>query len=222
MDVHQLRAAFASSDALPERLQALHQQACNWARGTDMPFGLGDGARAVASFIPLSIFRDPRDLPVGWDCHIVPPKGLGRNLTPTIEGALTFSPVVNGETNSFALLHRTGRVDASWRLNSGEWGGFSNVLSAEEIETSVEQWAFDCSHTFGKYGIDGPFLISLTLQGIKGARLYPGQFGPAWRNDISMPPLQFETLKPETLLPAYESVWRCFGADRPATVSWFR
>lgn len=224
MDVHQLRAAFNSSDALPKRLQALHELAVFMARGVDMPVMLGPGPSLTASFIPLSIFRDPRELDVGWSSYVRPPKGSGINLVPTIEGALTYpsTALIGTDSMSFCLTHRSGRVDAAWRLSAGAFQGVENLLGAEEIETSIEQWVFASKKLLAENGAEAPYALFLTLQNIRGASLYPGMSGPAWQDNITLPHIRIDQLTPASLLPAYQSVWRCFGSERPETVSWFR
>jgi hypothetical protein len=222
MDVQELRHAFTQSEEMPQRLRTLHDNAVLAAQGVDMPYPIQPEPTAVLSLMPLGLLRERRDLVLSSENTLLPIKTGAFSWLPTLEGLLWYSPPnENGEVGAFALTHRTGRIDSAWTF-----GGKKKLRNGDEAmlawSKSFEDGVGEMSHhglgRLQSYGIEGPWVIMVSVFGFKGASLIPAEHGlsrPAWRDSARLPELILERVTPESLLPIYKAFWLLFGANRP-------
>jgi len=62
-------------------------------------------------------------------------------------------------------------------------------------------------------------VVLVTVTGIKDYRLLVNQeywSEPAWRDQVSLPPLMVERMNRAALLPVLRSFWLAFGIERPS------
>ena len=224
MDTYELREAFTASEALPRRLRALHLEAVDAENRGDLPVGLGNEPRAILSLIPLTLFRENRDLEITPDNALAPRMRAGRMETiRMIEGVLLYSiPSEPGASHSYAITHRQGRIDAVWTI-----GGTINEMRKTELKivrpTEFEHGVVDAAVSgvtrLAPFAVEGPWLVMVTITGIRGYHLpVNGSFlsEPAWRNEVTLPPLMIETMHRDELAPLLCAFWRAFGLERPA------
>lgn len=224
MDTQELRDAFTASEALPARLRALHLDAVDQALRGELPVGLGDYPTAIASLVPVTIFREARDLEITPENALAPNKPAGR-IDPVrmIEGVLLYSiPGDPHAVRSYAMTHRSGRTDMVWTI-----GRIVDELRKEEInlvwpkkfEDGLLDAAISGVSKLAPFGIEGPWLVFVTVIGIKEFRLVTGDHHasePAWRSQAMLPPLIVEQMNRAALLPLLRSFWLAFGVERPA------
>ena len=68
------------------------------------------------------------------------------------------------------------------------------------------------------FGVEGPWVVLITVTGIRNYRLVVNNeywSDPAWREQVSLPPLMVEQMDQTGLLPLLRSFWLAFGIERP-------
>ena len=224
MDTQELRDAFTASEALPTRLRALHLAAVDTATRGELPIGLGDNPKAILSLIPLTLFREARDLDITPENALAAHKPSGRlDVIRMIEGVLLHTnPDDSKAVRSYAITYRTGRIDMVWTI-----GRIVNELRKDEtplvwpkrFEDGVLDAAISGAARLAPYGIEGPWSVLVTVTGIKGFQLVLGDqeiSEEAWRSEATLPPLLIERMNRAALLPLLRTFWLAFGEQRPA------
>ncbi len=223
MDTHELRDAFTASEALPTRLRALHLEAVDMATRQVLPIGLGDEPKAILSLIPVTYFREARDLDITPEIALAPHKPSGHmDAIRMIEGVLLHSTPSDSEAvRSYAVTYRQGRLDMVWTI-----GRIANELRRDELaivwpkrfEDGVLDGAISGAARLAPFGIEGPWLVMVTVTGIKNYVLRLGErhaSDPAWLNQAMLPSLTLERMGKAGLLPLMSSFWLAFGEVRP-------
>lgn len=223
MDTHELRDAFTASEALPTRLRALHLEAVDMATREELPVGLGDDPKAILSLIPVTFFREMRDLDITPENAVAPHKPLGyMDAVRMIEGVLLHSTPSDSEAvRSYAVTYRQGRIDMVWTI-----GRIVRELRRDEIrivwpkrfEDGVIDAAISGAARLAPFGVEGPWLVMVTVIGIKDYLIpLSDQHGssPAWLDQAMLPALMLERMSVAGLLPLMRSFWLAFGEVRP-------
>ena len=177
MDVHELRHAFTQSEQLPQRFRQLHVDAIAAAQGVDMPFAVEQSPTAVISVAPLALFREAQSIHITRNEAVAPVRATGYSAIDLIEGVLLHAAIdaKTGTVSSYALTHRTGRTDAAWVI-----GGIRTRDNGEEIrvvwpgifERGLCEMATSTQSRLHPFGIEGPWVILITVFGVKGYCLY--------------------------------------------------
>ncbi|WP_206240444.1 AlbA family DNA-binding domain-containing protein [Novosphingobium terrae] len=220
LDVHDLRHAFTGAAQLPQQFRQLHAEAIAASQGVDMPFALDAFPTTVVSIAPLGLFREERQIAVTRDNAVVPVRGGGYALD-TIEGVLQHGPVdKDGRVEAYAMTFRTGRVDAAFVI-----GGVRDVYGVERrlvwpghFEQGLLAMASATQMQLRPHGIDGPWVILVSVCGAKGSGMIVGDGYPtplAFRNDVLLGQHVVERLDAPTLMPIAEAFWLLFGSHRP-------
>jgi len=224
MDTQELRDAFTASEAVPTRLRALHLAAVDQAVRGELPIGLGSDPKAILSLIPVTLFREVRDLEITPENALAAHKPSGyMDSVRMIEGVLLHTnPADSGAVRSYAITYRQGRIDMVWTI-----GRIVNELSRQEqaiiwpkrLEDGVLDAAISGASKLAPFGVEGPWLVMVTITGIKDYVLilneeYRSQ--AAWRSEATLPPLMVERMNRAALLPLLRSFWLAFGEERPA------
>ena len=223
MDTQELREAFTASEALPNRIRALHFEAIDMAVRGDLPVGLGDDPKAICSLIPLSYFREGRDLDITPENALAPVKPSGHlEAIEMVEGVLLHTiPGEAGAVRSYALTYRQGRVDVVWTI-----GRVVDELRKDEVrlvwpkrfEDGLLDAAVSGAAKLQPFGVEGPWTVHVTLVGIRDYQLVLNNdyaSDPAWRDRVTLPSLRTDIMNHAALLPLLRSFWLAFGARRP-------
>lgn len=223
MDVHELRHAFTQSERLPQRFLQLHEQAIAMAQGADMPFAVQAGPIAVLSFAPLGLFREEQRIPIQRDQAVVPFRSGGYNATEMIEGVLLHGAPdrETGEVFSFALTHRSGRVDCAFPIGgvrAGDRGQELQLVWPSIFEEGLLEMARSSQNRLGPFGIDGPWVVLATVLGVRGFVVMEDPYfasEPAFRDRVLLGQLVLDRIDDDGLLPIAENLWLLFGKQRP-------
>lgn len=223
MDTLELREAFMASEALPNRIRSLHLETVDVAVRGELPVGLGDDPKAIVSLVPLTYFREARDLDITPENALAPIKPSGyMDAIEMIEGVLLHTtPSDNGAVRSYALTYRQGRIDVVWTI-----GRIVNELRKEEVPLvwpkRFEDGLLDAATSgvakLQPFGLEGPWTVHASLAGIQNFRLVINSeywSDPAWRDQVTLPSLRIETINRAALLPLLRSFWLAFGIRRP-------
>lgn len=223
MDVHELRHAFTQSEQLPQRFRQLHDRAIGMAQGEDMPFAVEMNPMAVVTIAPLGLFREDRRIAIQRDQAVVPHRVAGYNATEMIEGVLLHG-AANQETGavaSFALTHRSGRVDSAFPI-----GGLRNANNGQELrlvwpavfEEGLLSMARATQVRLAHFGVEGPWVVLATVMSVRGyAVMEDGYFPskPAFRDKVLLGQLVVDQIDEEGLIPIAQNLWLLFGLHRP-------
>ena len=216
MDTHQLRDAFSASEALPDRLRALHLAAVRSATtGADLPFRIHDQPMAIVSLIPYSALRQTEAFDVTPENALAPVKAEGHfELQHLIEGILLHSPLNAGgpedsnfnSVRSYALTHRRGRIDAAWTVGGLRdlGGGPEKLVWPLKFEEGLIDVVGSGVTRLRQHGIEGPWFVAATVSGLAGGYLVlgAGHFSnAAWRDSASLGDLIVEHSSTEALTP---------------------
>lgn len=223
MDTQELRDAFTASEGLPARIRVLHLDAVDQAVRGDLPIGLGDDPKAILSLIPFTIFRAARDLEITPENALAPHKPSGHmDFVRMIEGVLGHTnPGVSGAVRSYAVTYRTGRVDMVWTIGHivNEFKkNEAPIVWPQRFEDGVLDATLSGAAKLAPFGVEGPWVVLVTVTGIKDYRLLVNQeywSDPAWRDQVSLPPLMIERMNRAAVLPVLRSFWLAFGIERP-------
>ena len=112
------------------RLRALHLDAVDQSLRGDLPIGLGEDPKAILSLIPITLFREGRDLEITPENALAPHKPSGyMDAVRMIEGVLLHTnPADNGAVRSYAITYRAGHIDMVWTI-----GRIVNELRKEGV-----------------------------------------------------------------------------------------
>lgn len=217
MDTHELRVAFTASEQMPARLRELHFGAVRAAKGADLPFRIYPGPTAVISIMPLTFFREARDIAITPDNILVPPRVTsGLNYLHMLEGIVMTTPEKDGAVRSYALTHRTGRVDAAWSIGAivEQRGTTMNLVWPKHFKEGVVSMARAATTRLRSYGIEGPWVAFVSVFGIKDfwISLPDGEHSEdAWRDEASLPELISDELDEASLRPILNAFSLLFG-----------
>ena len=223
MDTHELRQAFTASEQLPAKFRTLHAAAVSAAKGNDMPFALVPEPAAIVSILPLGLFRESRDLDLTSERALAPCSATGApNYMYTLEGMLLHAPISATNTvASYALTHREGRADAAWtigRTMDVDDGRPRKLVWHKRFQTGLLETLRDSCRKLGSFGIEGPWVILVSVTGIADHRLilpYDNFSAPAWRDAATLPDAIIELPSEASLKPLLDGFWRLFGEPRP-------
>lgn len=225
MDVHDLRHAFTESAALPARLQQLHTDAIGRARGNDMPIAMAQHPMAVASVIPLSLFREERDLPIGLEHAVAPVQSAdygGFSGIDMIEGVLLHTAPEEGSlwVSSSALTHRVGYADFAWVI-----GGRTEIEGRKfklVHPTNFERNLWDAAHStearLRQFGIEGPWIVFVTLFGVADHSMMTGGgflTKTAYKDPAFLGQFRMDQVTEGALMPIARNFWLLFNQQRP-------
>lgn len=223
MDVHELRHAFTQSEQLPQRFRELHEHAIQMSRGQDMPYTVQTGPIAVISIAPLGLFREERRIGIQRDQAVVPYRSGGYSGIDMIEGVLLHSAPnrETGEVYSFALTHRSGRVDCAFpigELREGHHGQELRLVFPILFEEGLFEMARATQSRLRQFGVEGPWVVLVTVMDVQGFVVMEDRHfasDPAFRNRALLGQLVLERIEEEKLRPIAENLWLLFGLHRP-------
>jgi hypothetical protein len=223
LDVHELRHAFVEANQLPVRFRQLHAEGIERARGLDMPFAIMDDPTAVISTIPLSLFRDEREIPITGDHALVPIKPNAYSSIDMMEGVMLHTPIKadTGRVRSFAITYRTGRTDVAWTI-----GGVRQNNQGQDMKLvfapSFEEGLIDATRAtqarLQQFGVEGPWVIYASVYGVRDHFMVLGDgylTRTAFKDEALVGELRIDRIEVDRLLPFAKKFWLLFGAHRP-------
>lgn len=228
MDTHELRQAFSASEALPDRLRALHREAVLSATtGVNLPFRIHDQPMAIVSITPYGLLRETRDFEVTPENALAPIRADGMEAQHLIEGVLLHSPLNAGgseESNfnsvrSYALTHRRGRIDVAWTIGgTRDFGGISptELVWPARFEEGLAEAVGHGIPRLRQIGLEGPWLIAATVSGLADHHLPlgGGYFSDAaWRDAAALGEVITDQQTAD-LTPILNAFWLAFGVPR--------
>lgn len=221
MDVHDLRLAFTDAGGLSARFHRLHAEAIERSRGHEMPLAVLEDPAAVVSVFPLTLFREQRRLAITRDHAVVPVQPNGYSAIDMIEGVTMHTPLAEGSlrVRSFATTYREGRADIVFTIGGRREidGQQRRLVFPGRFEDGVAEAANAARMVLGHYGIDGPWIVMVSVIAIQGHHIVMESgmaTSVAYRNDVLLGSLQLDEISQEALRPIGDNFWLLFGERR--------
>lgn len=200
----------------------------------ETPVKLSSPHRVVVHLIPLGNFlnRERIDLKKAFELRQnFPPIHVGGgNFRFNLDGFINFSFTneLLGECSGYCQVFRDGSIelaDASGRLIAGN--GANNTVRPEIRSIAFEQEIADaftqCASGLAQLQVGPPFCTSLSLLGVKGARMLSPVIHPLAsallvdRDNLLLPEIVLEELPANphvALRPLFDMVWQSCGLPR--------
>lgn len=223
MDVVEIRAAFALSESLAERIRKFRDERLGKIIAADTPIPLSPNATLVIHIVPLISFSVGTDLDmgaIGVQGRKLPPIGnRGWSHRFNVDGLVTFS--VNGPSESYCQIFRRGQIEAVYSDLARPLDNIPSIPS-----TAYESYTIDVLKEYVQIlkglGVPFPFLIMTSLIGVKDCRMYAGprlsDRGAAIdRDNVILPDVLLDEYPQDishNLRPMFDAVWNACGFER--------
>lgn len=229
LDVHEIRAAFALSEALPERMKQFRADRLAKIVAGETPVKLNTGAKIVVHLIPFEAFARGKGISgalLNIQARELPPiyPSTGWTHRYNLDGLLTFEPAGDRSTAyTYVQVFRAGIIEAldtSIIQASGETKALSRGYELELLK-SLEIYL----KVMNRVGVTTPIFIMLSLLDVRGYRIGGvnnfsfGRRGqdPIDRDALIIPEVLLETFEQdlaEVMRGAFDVVWNAAGWPR--------
>jgi len=223
LDVHELRHAFVEASRLPARFRQLHAEGIERARGVDMPFAIKAQPTVVVSTIPLSMFRDEREIPITLDQALIPIQPSSFSSIEMIEGIVRHTEIESetGGVRSFAVTYRNGRTDVAWTIGSmrqNDQRQDVKLVSWQRFEEGLIEATRATQTRLQRFGVAGPWIVLVSVYGVRD-HFIPLANGDqtrlAYKNEALIGELWLDSIETTLLKPLAQRFWLLFGMHRP-------
>jgi hypothetical protein len=237
LDVREIRAAFALSESVPERIRRFRDERLARIVAEEMPVEVRSRSKFALHIMPVSAV-DPSErieIQQGRLVYLSAPRlshgGLVREQRSryNLDGFLVYDQVVEAPNTplvcrSYAQLFRSGTIEAVAALDHP----LGDFLS-QDIEVMLIQALQGYVAQIKSLALQPPFFMMLTLLGVKGYRLWvhddefpqalrgPGTNQPFDKDVMLLPDIVVENLETpaaDLLLPALDALWQAGGWER--------
>lgn len=126
-----------------------------------------------------------------------------------------------GEVFSFALTHRSGRVDCAFPIGGvrdGHQGQELRLVLPSVFEEGLLSMARATQNRLAQFGIEGPWVVLATAMSVRGFVIMEDRFfasDPAFRDRVLLGQIVLDRIEEEGLRPIAENLWLLFGRHRP-------
>lgn len=228
LDVRELRQAFTLSGSVAERIRAFRADRLLKLGNGDAPVSLLPGARVVLHVVPLQSLtselcveitsRDQQQMQALQ--QVCPPGSSGCSQRFNLDGRLTYSGDDNETSRAYALLFRSGIIEAVQVWD--EWNG-EKILPGLAYERDIISALQAYLTALPELGVTTPAYIFLSLLGVNGHRFavdnrrFMGRDRYADRDALVLPEILIEDWAAdpaETMRPVFDMIWNAFGYER--------
>ena len=239
LDVREIRAAFALSESIPERIRRFRDDRLARIVAGETPVDIASRGKFVLHMVPVTAVESGKLVEVnqdkiGW---LSAPRlswvGVARDQQHryNLDGSLVYDRVIvvpneKPVCRSYAQLFRSGAIEAVAALDNPT--GMDGYI-AQDFEPMLIQPFREYMAQMQLLGIQPPVFVMSTLLGVKGFYLwvstdeYPesvrgaGANVPFDRDVMLLPDLIIEDLNTpaeEILRPAFDALWQAGGWER--------
>lgn len=237
LDTREIRAAFALSESVPERIRRFRDDRLSLIIADETPIAIPSRSKLVLHLVPVSAVEpgaqvDLRRDNLQWLKATSLPQITGARTHHgrfNLDGFLAYDQVYEGPDNprlcrTYAQLFRSGSIEAVHVLDH-PLGDFIS----QDFEPIFAQ-AFDFYiHQMKVLGVEPPIFVLISLLGVKGYHLWvhddefsrrftvEGKNLPFDRDTMLLPDILVERYGGEAedvLRPAYDALWQAGGWSR--------
>lgn len=231
MDVGEIRAAFATSESLPERIRdfRLDRVAKIHAEITPMPLDRGRGL-LVLHVVPASAMRPGvrADLRMASSRPAVPIwSSDGHTGRHNFDGYVTFAARAqpSGRTHAYVQVFRNGSIEAveSWLLDGRDESDKGPILRDLVVEPELVKALDGYLGLLRQMQCQPPVFVMLSLLGVRGFRLHLNDWTDRRmmtaidRDDLMLPELLVESYDEQSdviLRSAFDQIWQAAGLEQ--------
>lgn len=215
LDVEELRSLYLLPNSIAERVKNFRIDRLAKIIGDEAPVPLGNGPKTILHLFPLQSLLSPTSL------SLVVAQQNGSDLFPL--GSSGYNPQINLDgvlrtaNNSYLQLFRNGTIET---VNSSiiELNGNMKLIPSTVFEQAIINSITRYLSFLGKIGINPPFVVMLTLTGVKdyGMAINRPSFGASNKIDrdtLVIPEAILETFEVSAndLRPMLDLVWNAAG-----------
>ena len=225
LDVTEIRAAFLQAEAIPERIRRFREERIGRILAGETPIPLEPGAAVVLHVVPQSVFQSRELVDVAkFDRYItdfIPIGGFGSNFRPNLDGFVTFFSKGNSYDicYSYTQFFRTGAVEAVDTYVFQSANNNRKAIPPVSFEDEIIKVFVRFMIAYRKLDVEAPFVVMLSLIGVKGFEMYVGDMfirTPTGidRDVVIIPEFVFENVDvdaAELLRPVFDLVWQACG-----------
>ena len=224
MDVREIRASFASSEALPEKIRRFRDDRLAKIVAGETPVPLDEGPRVVLHLIPISAFEPTTLLDLNSlkepSLKLRPISTRGWNHRFNLDGLVCFTEL--GETPrspNYTQLFRNGMIEAAVVGLLREWQGRKTIASVayeQELIAALGEYLA----ALRAFGLTPPIVVMLTVIGAKGYSMsvsfnfWAGGGGQIDRDMVLLPEVVVEDFSADVasvLKPIFDTFWQAAG-----------
>jgi hypothetical protein len=226
LDVREIRASFASSEALPEKIRRFRDDRLAKIVAGETPVPLENGPRTVLHVLPLAAF-DPAtrlDLSVIKEpaLRLQPISASGWSHRFNLDGLLWFTEWREATPGpNYTQLFRNGMIEAVVIGLLREWEGkklIGGVAFEQELIIALNRYL----PALKSFGLMPPIIVMLTVIGAKGYSMYAGsQYwvggGVIDRDMLILPEVvveDFATNATSILKSVFDTLWQACGWEK--------
>lgn len=226
VDVGELRAMFAQSGDISERLKRFRAERLSQIVAGETPVRLDPEPKLILHILPFEAFAlGPHvDIKAARELSLFPLGEGGCNPRINIDGQLFYSNGFDKTSFAYLQLFRSGIIEtvnarilsAGSRSELPQVQGLNFIPSIaleHQLLTKIPSYLA----TLQKLGIRPPFALMLTLLGVKDywIAIRPGAGGGSKidRDDLIVPEVLIESVdcKPKDLKPLIDTIWNAGG-----------
>lgn len=225
LDVHEIREAFSLSEEFALRVQNFRDERIGRIVADECPVPMETGPKVILHVVPHSSMYAENQYSMDELRDALEPmrsgRFLGNDFQTNLDGILS---TIRGRTNiiSYAQFFRAGQIEAVTSQAIRENNGQKIIQGYEEaaIAALKEYLKF-----YKRLGIDPPFVLILTLVGVRGLSITPRTWGediadqiPCFdRHVVPIPEVLIDdiSLDPEEMIrPLLDMAWQAGGISR--------
>jgi hypothetical protein len=230
MSLDELRSVFSVGASIGQRLSELREQRLKAISSGQTPVNLQGTSALVLHVVSLNslLHQIEIDVAAAEPSFRIPPFGRvsGFNRSINFDGLISYTPFDgNGQSWRYTQLFRSGLVE-------GVDGAlaFKDALGGLRVSLpEIDAEYIDATRTFievlQSLRIDGPFVVMLSLLGVRGAKYVQNQFENmpmVDRDDLLLPPVMFEGAEvkanwEQKLRASIDVLWNGFGYAKSPT-----
>jgi hypothetical protein len=230
LDIGEIRSAFASSDALPERIRRFRDDRLAKIVADETPVQLKEGPRLVLHLVPVGslgvgTFVDPTEIVKRTDFALrAPIDARGGNFRYNADGYLSYYGMTEQGRRTYLQIFRRGMLEAVWADIQREDEGVKylpGVLLESEVVSSLTRYL----ELIRGLGEEPPVFLQIGLVGVMG---YPICFrSPSFgiqdsgeridRDHLILPDIVFDDYEgdiEQIMKPVFDAMWQASGWER--------
>lgn len=228
MDIFEIKEAFLSADAIPEKARSFRQARANKIQQRhELPVELYQHSVLAVHLVPLASFAPGGAELINREAllnnMLRPPGSRGWNNRINMDGKVNYSGPVGESSLSYVQLFRNGIIEAASVVGYPDESG-SIQVSGPSVESYLSEGLESYLGFYNEQNIPGPYFCFISLLDVLGAEIgfdSPRFFrGDAPRSDRAMvllPEFVLEEI-PENLMrdlkPTVDMIWNAFGVSQ--------
>lgn len=229
LDTHEIRVAFALSEALPERIRRFRDERLGKIVAGETPVKLESDSKVVLHVLPVASFdrKTVIDITFFSDQTIsLPTIGTyGGYNRFNFDGYLSHGAIVEKHSCwAYTQLFRNGVFEAV-TAHMIQKQGNENLIWIKSLEGQLISVLQECIELEKRLGLEPPIIVTLSLLGVKGCKIYLKNsffydledYHPIDKNNLILPELIINDHDPDLakiLRPAFDTIWQAAGFSK--------